>query len=221
MQKRVKTIGLSVFLLVVLGGAVYFGQNVPGMLGMLSRASSCPVKAVATQQVTGNSAVVAWQTDDATQGQVQYGTTATSLAMSAPETTTATSHNVPLTLLTPSTVYYYVVKVGDATCDSSGQTCTDGCVPWSFTTSSITPQKETVTTIPPAASGSGSTSMGGLGNPAAEPTSGTSAFCTQVKDHLGASSKDAAGWTEAKQYDMDNNGIVNGKDIIKCNASGK
>lgn len=213
-QKKVKTIGFIVFLMLVLVGAIVGGQRIPGML---SRASSCPATGVTAQQVTGNSAVVAWQSDDPTQGRVEYGTAATNLAMSAPETAAVTNHAVPLTLLIPDTMYYYLIKVGDATCDTSGQACGDSCVPWSFTTGDIPQQKEAVVSIAPGKSAS--TSGGMSSQP--EPTSSLSVFCAQVKASLGGSSKDATSWATDKQYDMDNNGIINGKDVIKCIADKK
>lgn len=211
-QKRVKTIGFIVFLMLVLVGAIVGGQKIPGML---SRASSCPATGVTAQQVTANSAIVAWQSDDPTQGRVEYGTAATNLTMSAPETAATASHAVPLTLLIPDTMYYYLIKVGDATCDSSGQACGDSCVPWSFTTGEIPKQKEAVVSIVPGKSANGS----GVSEP--EPTSSLSAFCAKVKARLGGSSKDATGWAADKQYDIDNNGIINGKDVIKCAQSGE
>ncbi len=214
-QKRVKTIAFIVFLMVVLVGAIVGGQKIPGIF---SRASSCPATGVTSQQVTGNSAVIAWQSDDPTQGRVEYGTTATNLAMSAPETAATSNHAVPLTLLIPDTQYYYLIKVGDATCDSSGQACGDSCVPWSFSTTGISKQKDPVASIAPGKSASESGKQGN-GDPA--PTSAMSAFCIKLKENLGSNSKDTTEWAAVKQYDMDKNGIINGKDVIKCIADKK
>lgn len=201
--------------MLVLVGAIVGGQRIPGML---SRASSCPAAGVTAQQVTGNSAIISWQSDDPTQGRVEYGTTATNLTMSAPETAATTTHALPLTLLVPDTQYYYLIKVGEATCDSSGQACGDSCVPWSFSTTEITQQKDAVAPIAPGKSASESGKQGD-GDPA--PTSSMSAFCTKLKEHLGSTSKDAADWKIAKPYDMDANNIINGKDVIKCIADKK
>lgn len=217
-QKRTKTVGLILFLLIVLGLAVFFGRNVTSLL---SRASTCPAQRVNAVQVSANSAVVTWDTEEDTQGRVEYGTSATNLAFSAPEAAPNQKHNVPLTLLTPNTAYYYLVKIGNNKCDSSGQRCDTSCVPWTFTTASITPPPEDVralpTVTPVAAPANGTTPSSGSAAPAGpSATPGLSPFCRQLQLNIGASAKDETSWVSFKQYDLDNNGILNGKDVITC-----
>lgn len=213
MQNIVKVGVLALLLVAVLLGTIIAGKTVAGRY--FAKASACPSKNVSALQVTANSAVVAWETEDTTQGRVEYGTNSTSLAFSAPEASSGKSHNVPLTLLTPNTVYYYVVTIGDTRCDSSGVSCSDAsCIPWSFTTAPVNPGNNIVAPITsPAASPSGNQKNMGEGS--------LSAFCLDVRKNIGSSSKDAAKWVSLKQYDIDGNGIVNGLDVMKCAASGK
>lgn len=224
-QKTTKIVGLVVILIIVLLLIIFVGG---GAGSFLSRASSCGVEKVNAAQVTANSAVVSWETADITQGRVEYGTNATNLTFSAPEGSSGKVHNVPLTLLTPNTVYYYLISVGNNKCDSSGQKCDTACVPWSFTTASVTPQSQIVAPISTPSATLAPTS--GLGTPsatisiatsAATPTSSLSSFCTQVRLNVGGSSQDASKWASLKIYDVDNNGVINGLDVIKCQKAGK
>lgn len=223
-QKTGKAIIILVFLLGVLGATIFLGQRASQFF---ARASACPAGGVSAVQVAANSAVVSWETSDVSQGRVEYGTSATNLTFQAPEATSGKTHNVPLTLLTPNTVYYYLVTIGSNKCDSSGQSCSGVCVPWTFTTSALTQQQQIVATLPPA------TPSATLVPPSATPTkiattSGTpaptstlSAFCKQVQANIGANSGMTDLWPALKQYDIDNNTIVNGLDVVKCQQSGK
>lgn len=184
-----------------------------------AKASTCPATRVTATQVTSNAAVVSWDTADVTQGRVEYGTSATNLSFSAPEGSSGKVHNVPLTLLTPNTVYYYMVTVGSSSCDSTGQTCSGvTCVPYSLTTAASAPQQSPVQTIATptvAATASATpaankvtpstgvsatkaptvptpTKAGAIvtGNTTVSPTSGLSAFCQKVKENIGRTSTD-------------------------------
>lgn len=223
-QKTAKILGLIVLMLLVLGGVIVLGK---GASTYFAKASSCQAQKVTANNLTENSAVITWQSDDISQGRVEYGTNAANLTFSAPEATSGKDHNVRLTLLTPNTVYYYLVTIGSNKCDSSGQVCTISCVPWSFTTATASPQEKvsqpiltptvivsptrTVTVSPTNAATVSST-------PA--PTSALSAFCTKVKENLQASSQ-SANWEQVKQYDIDSNLVINGLDVVKCQSQGK
>lgn len=227
-QKTGKAIIILVFLLGVLGATIFLGQRASQFF---ARASACPAGGVSAVQVAANSAVVSWETSDVSQGRVEYGTSATNLTFQAPEATSGKTHNVPLTLLTPNTVYYYLVTIGSNKCDSSGQSCSGVCVPWTFTTSALTQQQQIVATLPPAtpsatlvppaptSSASVSATPKVSGTPA--PTSTLSAFCKQVQANHGADIGMTDLWPALKQYDIDDNGIVNGLDVIKCQKAGK
>lgn len=211
--------GIVVVLLLALAVTIIGGNRAANYF---AKASSCQAQKVATAQVTANSAVISWETSDVTQGRVEYGTNPASLTFTAPEGTSGKTHNVPLTLLTPNTVYYYLATIGDVRCDSSGQKCDSACVPWSFTTSSIPTPQVTPTSVPTVAAVPTLPAGTGEATPSSvSPTSTLSSFCTQVQLNIGKSSQDAATWNSVKQYDIDNNGVVNGLDIIKCQKSGK
>lgn len=210
LKNSLKIGGILVVLLLALTVTIIGGNRAANYF---AKASSCQAQKVSHLQVTPNSAVVAWETADVTQGRVEYGTNPASLTFTAPEGTSGKTHNVPLTLLTPNTVYYYLVAIGDARCDSSGQKCDSACVPWSFTTSSIVPTVTPVPTLP--------TSTGEATPSSVLPTSTLSSFCTQVKVNIGKSSSDATSWATLKQLDIDSNGVINGLDVVKCKQKGQ
>lgn len=215
-KKYTKILALVFLVVILLAATVFLGR---GAQNLFSRASSCGITKVSAVQVSANSAVVSWESTDVNQGLVHYGTTATALNFSAPEGAAGKTHNVPLTLLTPNTVYYYLISIGNTKCDSSGTSCDTTCVPWSFTTTAVTPQQQIVVPILSPTPASPSATL--VASPSASPTSSLSAFCQQVKANLGASSTDATRWAVLKQYDVDNNGIINGMDVIKCPKTGK
>jgi hypothetical protein len=222
-QKIFKTIGIFFVLAIALGVTIYGGNQAAQRF---AKASTCPAQKVATAQVTANSAVVSWETLEITQGRVEYGTDASALSFTAPESTSGKIHNVPLTLLTPNTVYYYIIVIGNTSCDSGGQTCTTGtCVPWSFTTNTITPsvaptkEPTVIPTVVPTQAVSSPSSTTSTSS-AVVPTSALSSFCQQVKGNIGANSS-SSNWSTIQQYDVDSNDVINGTDVIKCQKSGK
>jgi len=240
-QKKFQFLILIVVVLIGFAIAAFFGKDV--VLRFFAKASNCPTEGISAVQITANSGVVAWETDDVTQARVEYGTSRTNLAFTAPESTAGRSHNVPLTLLTPDTTYYYLIAMGvpgaipgttdTLRCDSSGQACTSNCQPWSFTTKNMTLQGDDPganKTASPTASVSGkplpSPKISGTKTnvsvtPAPMPTTAFSAFCELVRKNIGESSKDSLRWTSVRQYDIDGNGVINGLDVVKCKASGK
>lgn len=220
-KKYTKIFALIFIVVIILAAVIGLGK---GAQTMFSKASSCGGLAkVSTAQISGNSAVINWESSDINQGIVQYGTSSTNLNLPAPEGSPGKTHNVPLTLLTPNTVYYYLITIGNTKCDSSGQSCTDAtCVPWSFTTAAITPQQQIVAPILTPTSPPASPSAAPIVSPSASiSVSPLSAFCQQVKANLGEGNADATKWTILKQYDLDGNGFLNGMDVLKCQSSGK
>ncbi|OGG16863.1 hypothetical protein A3D78_00325 [Candidatus Gottesmanbacteria bacterium RIFCSPHIGHO2_02_FULL_39_14] len=210
-QKKVKYIFLVIISIAVFTVTIFLGKY---FSGYLARAGSCSVGNVRAEKVSPNSSTIAWETDEATIGRVEYGTNANQLTFTAPEAEAATTHTVPLTLLTPNTVYYYLIAVGETKCDSSGEKCEEGCVPYSFTTSplvvNLTETPTVAKTLPTQVNQT---------NPA--PTSALSLFCRAVQVNIGKNSKVATEWATLKNYDIDGNGIINGLDVVKCQKSGK
>lgn len=129
----IKTIIIIVILLLV---------GVLGVLGVttaktyLSGASGDTVakNVLAKPSEDGKSAVITWNSDKASMGIVEYGTTPASLLLRAPESEQTMSHSVTLTPLKVNTNYYFRIRVGDEVFDNSG-------IPYSFKTKSpvVTP----------------------------------------------------------------------------------
>ncbi len=221
-QKNIKTIGIAILLLVVLGVTIVLGRQANLFL---AKASTCSVKDVGADQVTTNNAAIIWATDDMSQGTVEYGTSATNLTFSSPEAQPGKAHNVNLSLLTPNTVYYYLIKIGDKRCDASGQICGASCVPWSFTTTAIVPQKELVKPIesptpylsPTVVISSPTLAVTATATPkiTGVSPSGTSSLCAGVSANIGKTDQ-SPDWASVKQYDIDTNGRINSLDVVKC-----
>ena len=220
-QKKIKTAGITVFLLVALGTTIFLGRQANIFF---ARASSCSIKEVGANQVTTNNAMISWVTDEMSQGMVEYGITATNLTFSTPEGQPGKAHNVNLSLLTPNTVYYYLIKIGDKKCDASGQICGASCVPWSFTTTAIVPQTEIVKPIdtptpflsPTAAvvSPTRFTTVSAAPKISVSP-SGTSNLCAGISANIGKTDQ-SPDWASVKKFDIDANGRINSLDVVKC-----
>ncbi len=222
-QKNIKTAGIAVLLLLILGATIFLGRKANVFF---AKASSCSVKEVGAGQVSTNNSVISWATDDMSQGTVEYGTNATNLTFSTPEAQPGKAHNVNLSLLTPNTVYYYLIKIGDKKCDASGQTCGASCVPWSFTTTAIIPQTEIVkpldtptpyllpTTAVVVSPTLVATATATPKIPGVSP-SGASSLCAGVSANIGKTDQ-SPDWASVKQYDIDANGRINSLDVVKC-----
>lgn len=87
------------------------------------------ISAVAASSITTSGATITWTTNEASDSQVDYGTTATYGSSTTLNTSRVTSHSQALTGLTASTVYHYHVKSRDA----AGNLGTSG--DYTFTTS--------------------------------------------------------------------------------------
>lgn len=129
-------VGIAVFIGMVVGYFAIFGTN----------AADFEPRDVIVSNIEKNSVRATWATGIDTQGVVEYGTTPTALNFFAPEATKAKTHTIDLTLLSPSTTYYFDIRVGDTKYDNGG-------VPWTFTTKgaetsvvapSVAPTKEAV-----------------------------------------------------------------------------
>jgi hypothetical protein len=113
-------IGVVAGIVVVVGGFLVV-QNV------FTKAADAAPRDLIITSITSNTAKVAWTTDQETQGVIEYGSSPTSLNLFAPESQKAKSHSVEITLLSPSTSYYFQIRIGETKFDNGG-------VPWTFAT---------------------------------------------------------------------------------------
>ncbi|OGK64980.1 hypothetical protein A2313_02820 [Candidatus Roizmanbacteria bacterium RIFOXYB2_FULL_41_10] len=176
---------------------------------LTSRASDSAPKNLSITEITTSSAVVKWSSDQDIQVVIEYGTSPTSLTFFAPEATRTKEHRVELNLLTEATTYYFQIKSGDQVFDNGG-------VPWTFTTLS---QAEANPTQAPAVTSEPTTT--------AEPTIAESTPALSPTIDPAGVTKDTTCnletyknrfYTDAPEYDQDNNGVVNLRDWSLCNA---
>jgi hypothetical protein len=72
------------------------------------------ISSVAASSITSSSASISWSTNEASDTQVEYGTTTGYGSATAPDGTMVTSHNATIAGLSPSTLYHYRVRSKDA-----------------------------------------------------------------------------------------------------------
>jgi hypothetical protein len=124
-NKRSRLLGIGVgvllsFLLLTAVSTAYFS-------GIFVSANNQSPTELIIRNVGDTSAEIYWGTQDETQGLVEYGTNPSELTLIAPEIISAKEHIQILSLLQPSTTYYFRIKIGDKVFD-------DGGVPWTFST---------------------------------------------------------------------------------------
>jgi len=114
-------VGIIIFILIVAIGFTVFK----------SRAADVQPGTVRIEAISQNSARVVWSTDQATIGAIKYGTSEGALNFYAPESVKdpVTTHSVELTLLSPGSMYYFQIQIGDKLFYNSG-------VSWTFSTKS-------------------------------------------------------------------------------------
>ncbi|MFQ6009873.1 MAG: fibronectin type III domain-containing protein [Candidatus Aenigmatarchaeota archaeon] len=94
----------------------YFGAywNNYNKTMILSTDSTAPdITNVSAVNVTKNSAVISWETDEDTIGTVYYGTDAGKLNLNVSESSYGTTHSLTLTGLSAGTTYYYKIVTFD------------------------------------------------------------------------------------------------------------
>lgn len=94
---------------------------------LIAQASNAHPEDVVAVDITKSSTSITWVTSKKTQGVVEYGITPSNLTYYGPEVEAKHEHSVPLTLLTPSTTYYFRLNIDGSIYDNNG-------VPWTFTT---------------------------------------------------------------------------------------
>ena len=175
---------------------------------LTSRASDSAPKNLSITEITTSSAVVKWSSDQDIQVVIEYGTSPTSLTFFAPEATRTKEHRVELNLLTEATTYYFQIKSGDQVFDNGG-------VPWTFTTLSQaeanptqTSTEPTVAETVPTTEPTTTTTL----SPTVDPTNVTKDTTCDLETYKNRF------YTDAPEYDQDNNGVVNLRDWSLCNA---
>ncbi len=128
-------IGIAVFILLV-----FIAFKMVG-----TQAADLEPRDVVVSNIEKNSAKLSWATGSDTQAVVEYGTSPTTLNFFAPEASKEKSHTLDLTLLSPSTTYYFDIRIGDKKYDNGG-------VPWTFTTKSIEKSVEPTGSLAPTQS---------------------------------------------------------------------
>lgn len=107
--------------------------------GVFTRAADEEPQDVVINEISQNTAKIAWTTGNNTQGVVEYGTSQTALNFFAPEAQAAQNHTVELTLLSPGSTYFFQIRIGDKKYDNKG-------IPWTFTTKSTGQTPDAVAT---------------------------------------------------------------------------
>ena len=176
--KQSKLLGIGVgimlsFLLLAAVSTAYFS-------GIFVSASNDAPTELIIRKVTDASTEIYWATADDTQGIVQYGTNPSELTLISPEVIANKEHAQTLTLLQPSTTYYFNIKIGEKVFDNAG-------VPWTFAT------KDVGFTAPPTTDVTGTASDSPVApEPKTDaPATGTSTCpqttnCADIKARLGA-----------------------------------
>lgn len=218
-QARIITYVLGAIASILIGilGFRFLGEY------LTSRASDTAPKNLSITEITTNSAIVKWATDQETQVVIEYGTSPTSLTFFAPESTRNKDHRVELNLLTEATTYYFQIKAGEKRFDNGG-------VPWTFTTLSASSEKDDQTQLETSPSASEPESLPTLKEPEPSPTdtvSPTPSLTPGPTTDPSTVTKDTKCildeyknrfYTSAPEYDQDNNGIVNARDWSLCAA---
>lgn len=165
-------------------------------------------------QAESKSATISWQTDKEAQATVEYGTTPASLLLRAPEKQAGTTHRVNLSPLRAGTTYYFRIRVGEKIYDNDG-------IPFSFKTKgegaagqgSPTQAQAQPTRTQPSPTQAEATESA---QPTAQPTTSTATgSATKVTECDKTEFSDKFGTSDAS-YDLDDNGVVNTRDWIKC-----
>ncbi len=176
----------SKLIAIIIGSVLGLALIIGGFLLMqnFSRASSEKPIEVNNIDITSTSAKITWKTGNDTVGTiVTYGTSAdlANSAIAPAETPQGKEHSAVLTLLTPSTTYYYVLGT-DKEFNNEG-------APWSFTTKAA---NETTTNliVSPTLAATSSGSLDSVMPTVVPTTSGgvntcTETNCAAIKAKLG------------------------------------
>lgn len=123
---HIMAISIGLLIALPLGSFLFFNSQ-----SYFARASDELPRDVIVSDISKSSATIVWTTDKETQAVIEYGLNPEELTLFNPELSAKQDHTIELTLLTPSTTYYFQIRLGSTVYDNAG-------VPWTFTTHSIT-----------------------------------------------------------------------------------
>ncbi len=161
-------VGVIVFILLVFFAFRIFG----------TRAADVEPQDVVVSTIEKNSAKLSWATGVETQAVIEYGTSPTALNFFAPEASKEKVHSIDLTLLSPSTTYYFDIRIGDKKYDNGG-------VPWTFTTKGVEKSVTAPTPSPTTATTSTTSPTPVQRLQISDGTACNETDCTKIKEKLG------------------------------------
>jgi len=153
--------------------------------------------------ITANSATIVWQTAVPVIGQIEYGTTPGSFLLRAAETNQAANHNLTLSPLLPETIYYFRVRIDNQAYDNNG-------APYSFTTKAIAETVSPMPTIIPPQDQNVQSPTQEPEETTVSPSPTPSQSSTEEKYILGDFVEKFG--TSDPEFDLNNDGVVNGQD---------
>ncbi len=188
-----KNVFVFFFFLLFLGGTVYGLDRFTGLFSKASESRCLPLN-VKAADLTSSSAEITFQTNEACQVTIAYGTSnqPEALLLEIPETMALLNHRIKLSPLLPSTAYYYQILSEDKPVSEVYSLLTQIEVK----TPTLAPIVSLVPTETPAASISASPSISPM------PTAPVYTL-TDFQEKFGSSEK---------EFDLDGNGVVNLQD---------
>lgn len=124
-RRNTKLIGIGVGL--ILSFLLLTAISTAYMSGIFVSATNDAPTELIIRNVSDTTAQIYWTTQSESQGLLQYGTNPSELSLIAPEVIGGKEHVIDLTLLKPSTTYYFNIRIGDTVFDNGG-------TPWTFAT---------------------------------------------------------------------------------------
>ena len=177
---KIASIGIGVVIAVLL---IFMGFKL--FSGVFTRAADYEPRDMVVANIEKNSVKLSWATGIESQGVIEYGTSPTALNFFAPEPAKTKTHTQDLTLLSPSTTYYFQLRIGDNKYDNGG-------VPWTFTTKGT--EKSVISTPVPTSAVVKPTPVQRLEIPVTPAAVCNETDCTKIKAKFGKGCDTADYW---------------------------